>query len=60
MNVSEDDMDNWMVNRIDDVYSLHAEINNLNDLLVGFCFIRDIDCTGTTALLFLAMPTRTS
>ena len=38
-----DDMDNWMANRMDDVDSLHVEIDNLNDPLVGFCFIRDID-----------------
>jgi hypothetical protein len=43
MNVSGDDMDNWMANRMDDVDSLHVEIDNLNDLLVRFCFIRDID-----------------
>jgi hypothetical protein len=36
-------MDNWMANRMDDVDSLHVEIDNLNDPLVGFCFIRDID-----------------
>jgi hypothetical protein len=28
---------------VDDVDSLHVEIDNLNDLLVGFCFIRSID-----------------
>jgi hypothetical protein len=32
-----------MANRMDDVDSLHVEIDNLNDLLVGFCFIKDID-----------------
>jgi hypothetical protein len=42
MNVSGDDMDNWMANRMDDVDSLHVEIDNLNDPLVVFCFIRDI------------------
>jgi hypothetical protein len=26
-----------------DVDSLHVGIDNLNDLLVGFCFIRSID-----------------
>jgi hypothetical protein len=30
MNVSGDDMDNWMANRMDDVDSLHVEIDNLN------------------------------
>ena len=43
-----DDMDNWMANRMDDVDSLHIEIDNLNDPLVGFCFIRDIDCLGSS------------
>jgi hypothetical protein len=38
-----DDMDNWMTNRMDDVDSLHVEIDNLNNPLVGFCFIRDKD-----------------
>jgi hypothetical protein len=38
-----DDMDNWMANRMDDVDSLHVEIDNLNDPLARFCFIRDID-----------------
>lgn len=28
-----------------DVARLHAEIYDLNDALVGFCFIRDIDET---------------
>jgi hypothetical protein len=31
---------------MDDVDSLHVEIDNLNDPLVGFCFIRDIDRLG--------------
>jgi hypothetical protein len=30
-----------MANRMDDVDSLHVEIDNLNNLLVGFYFIRD-------------------
>jgi hypothetical protein len=38
-----DDMDNWMANRMDDVDNLHVEIDNLNDSLMEFCFIRDID-----------------
>jgi hypothetical protein len=37
-----DNMDNRMANRMDDVDSLHVEIDNVNDPLVGFCFIRDI------------------
>jgi hypothetical protein len=36
-------MDNWLANIVSDVDSLHVEIDNLNDLLVGFCFIRNID-----------------
>jgi hypothetical protein len=28
---------------MDDVDSLHVKIDKLNDPLVGFCFIRDID-----------------
>jgi hypothetical protein len=47
MIVSGDDMDNWMANKMDDVDSLHVEIHNLNDPLVGFCFIRDIDYVRT-------------
>jgi hypothetical protein len=30
---------------VGDVDSLHVEIDNLNDPLVGFCFIRSIDIT---------------
>jgi hypothetical protein len=41
----EDDMDNWMANRMYDVDSLNVEIENLNNHLVRFCFIRDIDST---------------
>jgi hypothetical protein len=36
-------MDNWLANIVGDVDSLHVEIDNLNDPLVGFCFIRSID-----------------
>jgi hypothetical protein len=36
-------VDNWLANIVDDVDSLHVEIDNLNNLLVGFCFIRSID-----------------
>jgi hypothetical protein len=36
-------MDNWLANIVGDVDSLHIEIVNLNDPLVGFCFIRSID-----------------
>jgi hypothetical protein len=32
-----------MANKMNDVDSLHVEIDNLNNPLVGFCFIRDID-----------------
>jgi hypothetical protein len=42
MNASvEDVMDNWMANSMNNVNS--AKIDNLNDSLVGFCFIRYID-----------------
>jgi hypothetical protein len=34
---------------VGDVDSLHVEIDNLNDPLVGFCFIRSIDVLGTFA-----------
>jgi hypothetical protein len=33
-----------MSNYFGDVARLHVEIDKLNDPLVGFCFIRDIDC----------------
>jgi hypothetical protein len=36
-------MDDWLANIVGDVDSLHVEIDNLNDPLVGFCFIRSID-----------------
>jgi hypothetical protein len=41
-------MDGWMITmgwlRIcDDVDRLHVKIDNLNDSLVGFCFITSID-----------------
>jgi hypothetical protein len=36
-------MDNWLANIVGDVDSLHVEIDNLNNSLVGFCFIRSID-----------------
>jgi hypothetical protein len=36
-------MDNWLTNMVGDVDSLHVEIDNLNNPLVGFCFIRNID-----------------
>jgi hypothetical protein len=32
-----------LANIVGDVDSLHVEIDNLNDPLVGFCFIRSID-----------------
>jgi hypothetical protein len=43
-------MDGWMtvigwLRFVDDAASLHVEIDNLNDSLVGFYFIRDIDKT---------------
>jgi hypothetical protein len=36
-------MDNWLANIVGDVDSLHVKIDNLNDPLMGFCFIRSID-----------------
>jgi hypothetical protein len=41
-------MDGWMIIIVrlwlcDDVDGLHVKIDNLNDLLVRFCFIRSID-----------------
>jgi hypothetical protein len=36
-------MDNWLANKVGDVDSLYVKIDNLNDLLVEFCFIRSID-----------------
>jgi hypothetical protein len=35
---------------VGDVDSLHVEIDNLNNLLVGFCFIRSIDLLSCLAL----------
>jgi hypothetical protein len=32
-----------MANKMDDMDSLHVEIDNLNNSLVGFCFTKDID-----------------
>jgi hypothetical protein len=36
-------MDNWLANIMGDIDSLHVEIDNLNNPLVGFYFIRSID-----------------
>jgi hypothetical protein len=36
-------MDNWLANIVSDVDSLHVKIDNLNDSLVRFCFIKSID-----------------
>jgi hypothetical protein len=47
-------MDNWLANIVGDVDSLHVEIDNLNDLLVGFCFIRSIDMYSY--LIHLPLP----
>jgi hypothetical protein len=44
-------MDNWLGNILGDVDSLHVEIDNLNDPLVGFCFIRSIDKSSVVAKL---------
>jgi hypothetical protein len=32
-----------LANIVGDVDSFHVEIDNINDPLVGFCFIRNID-----------------
>jgi hypothetical protein len=34
--------DGWL-GIYDDVDALHVKVDNLNDLLVGFCFIKGID-----------------
>jgi hypothetical protein len=36
-------MDNWLASIVGDVDSLYVEIDNLNDSLVEFYFIRNID-----------------
>jgi hypothetical protein len=36
-------MKNKLTNIVGDADSLQVQIDNLNDLLVGFCFIRNID-----------------
>jgi hypothetical protein len=36
-------MDNWLTNIVCNMDSLHVKIDNFNDLLVGFYFIRSID-----------------
>jgi hypothetical protein len=41
-------MDNWLANIVDDADNLHVEIDNLNDSLVGFCFIKSIDWIDST------------
>jgi hypothetical protein len=33
-------MDNWLANIVDDMDSLHVKINNLNNPLIEFYFIR--------------------
>jgi hypothetical protein len=45
-------MDNWLTNIVGDVDSLHVEIDNLNDFIVGFCFIRSIDTPGPLTSLY--------
>jgi hypothetical protein len=42
-------MDNWLANIVSDVNSLHVEIDDLNDPLVGFCFIKSIDVSTVYA-----------
>jgi hypothetical protein len=40
---------------VDDVDSLHVEIDNLNDPLVGFCFIRSIDVVLLLLMIWLVV-----
>jgi hypothetical protein len=47
-----DDMDKWMAQIVDDVDVLHVEIDNLNDPLVGFIFVRYIDTLTHACLIF--------
>jgi hypothetical protein len=37
-------MDNWLASIVGDVDSLHIEIDNLNDPLVGFCLLKFKAC----------------
>jgi hypothetical protein len=52
-------MDNWLANIVGDVDSLHVKIDNLNDLIVGFCFIRSIDyrCPILLQLRYMSQST---
>jgi hypothetical protein len=47
-------MDNWLANIFDDVDSLHVKIDNLNDPLVGLCFIRSIDMSQVKPVIITA------
>jgi hypothetical protein len=38
---------------VHDVDSLHVEIDNLNDLLVGFCFIKSIDLRSESSTFII-------
>jgi hypothetical protein len=39
-------MYNWSANIVEDVDSLHIEIDNLNNPLIRFCFIKSIYITN--------------
>jgi hypothetical protein len=49
-------MDNWLTNIVDNVDSLHVEIDNLNDLLEEFCFIKSIDIARSVSNTALRQP----
>jgi hypothetical protein len=49
-------MDNWLANIVGDVDSLYVEIDNLNNPLVGFCFIKSIDSHGALAFCLVLTP----
>ena len=51
--VSEDDMKNWLAKIVDDVDSLHFEIENIYCILVEFCFIRGIHMANHVYAMFL-------
>jgi hypothetical protein len=42
-------MDNGLASIVGNVDSLHVNIDNLNDPLVGFCFLRSIDSVRAIA-----------
>jgi hypothetical protein len=46
-------IENRWLSLVDDVARLHVEIDNLNDSIVGFCFIRSIDMSSSFALILM-------